>query len=65
MMKNNNPIIHTILVDKGGEGIDGWLQSVCTCGWQGQKEYAWGSRQHMNIIDQKLKHLREATNEQN
>ena len=41
---------------KGGEGMMGWIQPSCSCGWVGRKEYAYGSAQFTNHYQQVANH---------
>lgn len=43
-----------------GEGIEGGVTPVCTCGWRGRTEYAWNDWQMTNVSDQEQDHLRAA-----
>lgn len=52
---------HKLKRNEGGEGMMGWIQPKCSCGWEGRKEYAYGDYQYTNVQAQEKWHLKEAT----
>lgn len=50
--------------ERGGSAETAWIRPVCSCGWQGDKFYAWQDYQHTLAKDQESAHLR-AAREQN
>ena len=44
--------------NKGGEGLDSWIQPKCNCGWVGSKHYAHNDYQHTNAHEQRQAHKR-------
>lgn len=51
---------HTIKRNFGGKAESGWIQPYCTCGWTGQKHYAYEDYQHTNCQQESQKHIRES-----
>lgn len=47
-----------ISYQKGGSGYEGWIQPVCTCGWEGHRHYAYNDYQHSNAREQAEQHAR-------
>jgi hypothetical protein len=53
---------HTISYEHGGPPDEtGWIQAHCTCGWVGQKFYAWQNYQSTLIHDEATDHKRSAS----
>lgn len=44
--------------NKGGEGLDSWIQPTCACGWTGTQHYAHNDYQHSNAQEQLQAHKR-------
>lgn len=51
--------IHHITRNTGGKNESSWIQSVCSCGWKGEKKYAYEDYQHFLIDKQEIKHYHE------
>lgn len=49
---------HKITRTFGGQMEMSWIQSVCTCGWKGRKEYAYNDYQRSNVRELELEHIR-------
>lgn len=49
---------HHIAMASGGNGIEGWIMPVCTCGWQGHQHYAHNDYQHSNAREEGEDHLK-------
>jgi len=49
---------HKIKNEHGGEGITGWIQPTCECGWKGQKHYAHNDYQHSNAREEGGLHVK-------
>ena len=52
---------HIITEEEGGHMYESWIQPVCSCGWQGRREYAHNDYQHSNVREQEERHLEENT----
>jgi len=48
---------HNLKRRSGGQRESGWIQPVCSCGWEGRKEYAYEDYQHSNVRDQEVEHI--------
>lgn len=48
---------HKLTLKTGGRMEMGWIQPVCTCGWEGRKEYAYNDYQHSNVREQEGEHI--------
>lgn len=46
----------TLTFQRGGIGMEAWIQPVCACGWEGSKHYAYNDYQHSNVADQARRH---------
>ena len=44
----------------GGKNEMSWIQTECSCGWVGVKQYAYNDYQRTNLKDEWLKHLRQS-----
>lgn len=53
---------HKIRRKFGGSEEMSWIQSVCSCGWEGQKHYAYNDYQRTNLKQEQSNHMREALN---
>lgn len=40
---------HEISKDYGGRNEMSWIQAKCSCGWVGEKHYAWQDFQRTNL----------------
>lgn len=47
---------YTITIARGGEAEMSWIQNICSCGWTGQKHYAYCSYQHSNYREEAFRH---------
>jgi len=48
---------HVIHREKGGSGLESWIKPVCSCGWEGRREYAHNDWQMTNLAGQERDHL--------
>jgi hypothetical protein len=48
---------HAITVRRGGDGMMGFIQPVCSCGWIGREHYNYCNSQHSNFDDNAEEHL--------
>jgi len=55
---------HELSQNTGGDGMMGWIQPTCSCGWVGIKEYAYNDYQHSNVREQESRHLRSAAKQE-
>lgn len=51
---------HIVGRASGGEGMSGWLQAVCSCGWKSTVEYAYEDYQHTTVRGYENRHIRDA-----
>jgi hypothetical protein len=56
---------HEISRDYGGRNEMSWIQAKCSCGWQGEKYYAWQDLQRTLLRDEINEHIRQAAAETN
>ena len=48
---------HVIAVQRGGDGMMGFIQPACSCGWIGREHYNYCNWQHSNFDDDADRHL--------
>ena len=48
---------HELKRKRGGQNELGWIQPACSCGWVGNKHYAYDDYQHSNCRDEEQRHL--------
>lgn len=51
---------HKMKREHGGEGMMGWMQPACSCGWKGTQFFAYEDYQHTSCARQEVNHKREA-----
>jgi len=44
--------------EHGGRGITSWITPVCSCGWSGQRHYAYDDYQHTNAKEEFERHVK-------
>lgn len=49
---------HSISIRSGGEGIEAWLQNVCSCGWESEKFYEHDDYQRTHRAESEARHRR-------
>jgi len=54
---NDEKTIHIITSSRGGEGMDSWIQSTCSCGWWCKTWYAPDAWQMTNCREESDQHL--------
>jgi len=49
-------VTHEIKIERRGEGLDGIMTPVCSCGWRGRDHYAHNDWQTTNCYENMVEH---------
>jgi len=53
---------HSVTYEWSGDKITDYGVPVCTCGWQGRKEYNHNDHCHTNLREQAVEHIKRVQN---
>jgi len=55
---------HNITMNKVGDGLGGYIQPICSCGWVGREHYAYCNHQFSNYHDNIDEHFTQVKREE-